>query len=73
MDNLLQELEDLKKRVSELESQKKSNLNLFGRSYSQAGNSNSDFLIKTKGQVKVQWGSKFIDIIVMNQFYVVIL
>ena len=63
MDNLLQELEDLKKRVSELESQKKSNLNLFGRSYSQAGNSNSDFLIKTKGQVKVQWGSKFIDII----------
>lgn len=63
MDNLLQELEDLKKRISELESQKKSNLNLFGRSYSQAGNSNSDFLIKTKGQVKVQWGSKFIDII----------
>lgn len=63
MDNLLQELEDLKKRVSELESQKKSNLNLFGRSYSQVGNSNSDFLIKTKGQVKVQWGSKFIDII----------
>jgi hypothetical protein len=36
---------------------------MFGRSYSQYGNSNSDFLIKTKGQVKIQWGSKFIDLI----------
>lgn len=36
---------------------------MFGRSYSQVGNTDSDFLIKTKGQVKVQWGSKFIDII----------
>lgn len=65
MDNkdLLKELEALKKRVSELESQKKSNLSMFGRSYSQAGNSDSDFLIKTKGQVKIQWGNKFIDLI----------
>lgn len=65
MDNkdLLKELESLKKRVSELESQKKGNLNMFGRSYSQVGNSNSDFLIKTKGQVKIQWGAKFIDLI----------
>lgn len=36
---------------------------MFGRSYSQVGNSDSDFLIKTKGQVKIQWGAKFIDII----------
>ena len=36
---------------------------MFGRSYSQVGNTDSDFLIKTKGQVKVHWGSKFIDII----------
>lgn len=65
MDNkdLLKELESLKKRVSDLESQKKDNLNMFGRSYSQAGTSDSDFLIKTKGQVKVQWGNKFIDLI----------
>ena len=65
MDNkeLLKELESLKKRISQLESQKKDNLSMFGRSYSQIGDSNSDFLIKTKGQVKIQWGSKFIDII----------
>lgn len=56
-------IEDLEKRVKELESLKKENLSIFGRSYQQVGNSNSDFLIKTKGQVKVQWGSKFIDII----------
>lgn len=36
---------------------------LFGRTYSTVGNSDSDFIIKTKGQVKVQWGKKFIDII----------
>lgn len=36
---------------------------MFGRSYAQVGTSDSDFLIKTKGQVKIQWGSKFIDII----------
>lgn len=65
MDNkdLIKEIESLKKRISELESQKKNNLNMFGRSYSQVGNSNSDFLIKTKGQVKIQWGAKFIDLI----------
>lgn len=36
---------------------------LFGRAYDSIGSSNSDFLIKTKGQVKVQWGNKFIDLI----------
>lgn len=35
---------------------------LFGRTYSTVGNSDSDFIIKTRGQVKVQWGKKFIDI-----------
>lgn len=65
MDNkdLLEKIESLEKRLSELESQKKNNLSMFGRSYAQVGNSDSDFLIKTKGQVKIQWGSKFIDII----------
>lgn len=61
--DLLEKIESLEKRLSELESQKKNNLSMFGRSYAQVGNSDSDFLIKTKGQVKVQWGSKFIDII----------
>ncbi len=61
--DILSKLEALEKRIQELESQKKGNLSMFGRSYSQIGNSDSDFLIKTKGQVKVQWGSKFIDLI----------
>lgn len=38
-------------------------LQAFGRSYSSVGDSSSDFLIKTRGQVKIQWGSKFIDLI----------
>lgn len=37
--------------------------NLFGRSYTTVGSGDSDYLIKTKGQVKIQWGSKFIDLI----------
>ena len=39
------------------------NFKAFGRSYSSIGESDSDFLIKTKGQVKIQWGNKFIDLI----------
>ena len=63
--DLLKELESLKKRIETLESKAsdKNSLQMFGRSYSQAGSSNSDFVIKTKGQVKIQWGSKFIDLI----------
>lgn len=60
------ELQNLENRVKELENKLKEyqkSTALFGRSYSQIGNSNSDFLIKTKGQVKIQWGSKFIDLI----------
>lgn len=58
------EFEALKKKVDELEKQiKQKSLDMFGRSYSQVGSSSSDFLIKTKGQVKIQWGSKFIDLI----------
>lgn len=38
-------------------------MKMFGRSYSQAGNTDSDYLIKTKGQVKIQLGNKFIDLI----------
>ena len=38
-------------------------LNLFGSGYDTVGSSNSNFLIKTKGKVKIQWGSKYIDLI----------
>lgn len=38
-------------------------VNLFGRSYESTGSSSADFLIKTKGKVKIQYGSKFIDLI----------
>lgn len=57
--------EDLVRRIKNLENQV-GNLrssNMFGRSYSQVGSSSSDFLIKTKGQVKIQWGNKFIDLV----------
>lgn len=57
------QIEQLEKRISELESKSNNNLGMFGRSYNQIGNSNSDIIIKTKGQVKIQWGSKFIDLI----------
>ena len=58
------ELEDLLRRVSELEKQvKNGSVSAFGRSYSSIGSSSSDFVIKTKGQVKIQWGNKFIDLI----------
>lgn len=36
---------------------------LFGRQFTEVGSSSSDFLIKTKGKVKIQWGSKFIELI----------
>lgn len=55
-DELLKRISSLEDRIKELKSQKKDNLPMFERSYSQVGNSNSNFLIKTKGQVKVQWG-----------------
>lgn len=59
-DELIKRIEKLEIQIKEL---KKDNLSMFGRTYHQAGSSNSDFLIKTRGQVKIQWGSKFIDLI----------
>ena len=57
-------IKSLEKRISNLESKLNGDsVNLFGRSYSNVGSSTQDFLIKTKGQVKIQWGSKFIDLI----------
>jgi DNA primase large subunit len=37
--------------------------NIFGRVYEVFGNSSSDLLLKTKGQLKVQYGNKYIDLI----------
>lgn len=75
MDNeLLKKIELLEKRITELESQKNDNLAMFGRTYTQLGSSTSDTIIRTRGQVKIQWGNTFIDLIkdgkinVNNQF-----
>ena len=38
-------------------------IKLFGRSYNQLGNSDADTIIKTKGQLKLQYGNKFIDLV----------
>lgn len=56
-------LNELEKRIQELERKLNQSNNMFGRCYSQAGSSGQDFLIKTKGQVKIQYGNKFIDLI----------
>lgn len=37
--------------------------NLFGRVYESVGSSSSDLLLKTKGQVKIKWGNKYIDLL----------
>ncbi len=36
---------------------------MFGKTYNTVGSTDSNFIIKTKGDLKVQWGGKFIDII----------
>lgn len=36
---------------------------MFGRTYSEVGSTDCDFIIKTRGQVKIQYGKKYIDIV----------
>lgn len=38
-------------------------MKLFGRNYNDIGDIDSDFCIRTRGQVKIQYGKKFIDLI----------
>ena len=58
--NIEKDLQQLKQRIASLETQKNV---LFGNSYSSAGSSSSDYLIKTRGKVKIQIGNKFIDLL----------
>ena len=37
--------------------------NIFGKSHTVLGESSSDLILKCKGAVKIQWGSKYIDLI----------
>ena len=42
---------------------------MFGKTYNTIGSTDSNFIIKTKGDLKIQWGNKFIDVIKNgNQF-----
>ena len=36
---------------------------MFGKTYNTIGSTDSNFIIKTKGDLKVQWGNKYIDVI----------
>ena len=59
--NVEKEITQLKDKVNNLEKNKKNIIS--GSSYNNIGTSSSDFLIKTRGKVKIQCGSKFIDLI----------
>ena len=63
MEDLEKKIEALERRIKELESKSNDNVAMFGRSYSQLGKSNSDLILKTRGQIKIQWGNKFFDLI----------
>ena len=36
---------------------------LFGKNYQEAGSSSSPLLLKSNGEIKVQWGNKYIDLV----------
>lgn len=63
--DLTNEIKLLKDRLSTLEKKLNSQLssNVLNQSYSSIGSTNSDFLIKTRGKIKIQWGKKFIDLL----------
>lgn len=59
----MDKIEELEKRIKQLEDKLNKTYQSFGRSYTSVGSSDSDYLIRTKGQVKIQYGNKFIDLI----------
>lgn len=59
----MDKIEELEKRIKQLEDKLNKTQQSFGRSYNSVGSLESDYLIKTKGQIKIQYGSKFIDLI----------
>ena len=36
---------------------------LFGKNYQETGKSSSPLLLRSNGEIKLQWGNKFIDLI----------
>ena len=61
--DLEKEIKELKSKIDALEKSSKSRNILFGSSYSNSGSTSSDYLIKTRGKVKIQIGNKFIDLV----------
>lgn len=59
----MDKIEELERRIKQLEDKLNKTQQSFGRSYTSTGSLESDYLIKTKGQIKIQYGSKFIDLI----------
>ncbi len=58
-------LEDLEKRVSKLEKGDDDlpKVPLFGKVFATVGNRFSDLVLRTKGDIKIQWGNKYIPLI----------
>lgn len=39
------------------------NLTMFGKTYETVGSTSGNLLLRTKGDLKIQWGNKFIDLV----------
>ena len=57
--NMEDKIKSLEERISKLES---NITKLFGKSYRQVGDTQSDLLLKTRGNIKVQYNNSFVDL-----------
>lgn len=57
--NMEDKIKSLEERISKLES---NITKLFGKSYRSAGDTQSDLLLKTRGNIKVQYNNSFVDL-----------